>query len=180
MARRNTSLGDFSQLWKRHENLYFGIFTDALRRLEINDNQRRDEDAISEALCPILRQICFEHPNKPALPQWEGPIQPASNNELKGGKIRKRPDFTCSVVNPFAQTPDMYEIPMHIECKRLGATVNSWNLNQNYVQNGVVRFDCLIHGYGKRAPSGMNTIISLVPSIKTYQPEIYPNSLLYF
>lgn len=154
MARRNTTIGGFNQLWQRHENLYHDIFTNALKLFEATDEQREDEDAISEALCPVLKRVCFTHPEKPPTPKWECPIAPATKDELKGGKIRKRPDFTCSLVNPFTQDDDMYEISLHIECKRLGTKVGSWDLNKNYVENGIKRFDSKKHKYGNRAPSG--------------------------
>lgn len=155
MARKTRILGGFAQLWKRHENLYHTIFCDALAQLSITDEQCKNEDAISEALCPILRQVCFKHTDKPKTPEWERPISPVNGAELKGGKIRKRPDFTCTLVNTFADFAEMHEISLHIECKRLGKKKGSWALNKNYIENGVKRFDCSTHEYGKRAPCGM-------------------------
>lgn len=155
MARKIGTIKTFLSLWMAHEKLYYSIFYDALEQLTITDTQRHDEDAISEALCPILKKICFESVLDVRTPDWEKPNQPSITEELKGGKIRKRPDFTCNFLNSFADCPEMYEIPFHVECKRLGKTVGSWNLNRNYVTNGIKRFDCHDHEYGKRAPSGM-------------------------
>jgi hypothetical protein len=155
VARKTRTIGDFAQLWQRHEALYQTIFCDALAQLSITDEQRKDEDAISEALCPILRQVCFNHTDKPKTPEWERPISPVNGEELKGGKVRKRPDFTCTLVNTFADSAEMHEMSLHIECKRLGKKKGSWALNKNYIENGVKRFDCSTHEYGKRAPCGM-------------------------
>lgn len=155
MARKARKIAGFGQLWQRHENLYQALFCDALAQLTITEEQRKDEDAISEALCPILRQVCFNHKDKPMPPEWEGPIAPVNKEELKGGKIRKRPDFTCRLVNTFADSSEMHEISLHVECKRLGEKIGSWNLNKNYIENGVKRFDSEAHGYGKRAPCGL-------------------------
>jgi hypothetical protein len=155
MARKAGTVKPFIALWQCHENLYYSIFYEALKRFNINDVQRKDEDAISEALCPVLNEVCFEHADDVSTPDSENPIQPVINEELKGGKSRKRPDFTCSLINSFAISSEMYKIPFHVECKRLGDTVGSWNLNKNYVTNGIKRFDCKSHEYGKRAPSGM-------------------------
>jgi len=58
-------------------------------------------------------------------------------------------------LNSLAASHETYEIPFHIECKRLGKTVGKWNLNKNYTTDGINRFDCKTHEYGKRAPSGM-------------------------
>lgn len=155
MARRNVPIAEFSMLWQRHETLYRGIFIEALNQLNVTDGQRKYEDDISEALCPVLRKICFLDKNKPAIPQWERPISPGSFAELKGGKSSKRPDFTCSLTNTFATTQEMHEISLHVECKRLGKKNRSKALNENYIKNGVKRFDTLTHEYGKRSPSGM-------------------------
>ena len=66
---------------------------------------------------------------------------------------------------------------------RLGnPTSASWNLNENYVINGIKRFDCKTHEYGKRAPSGMmiGYIISMTPAeiemeVNGYQKKHLPN-----
>lgn len=155
MARKIGTIKPSPLLWMEHEKLYCSIFYEALQQLEINEEQCKNEDAISEALCPVLREVCFRHERDVKTPDWEKPNQPVSTNELKGGKTRKRPDFTCNFLNSLAASPETYEIPFHIECKRLGETVGSWNLNKNYVGNGVNRFDCKTHEYGKRAPAGM-------------------------
>lgn len=119
-----------------------------------------DEDAVSEKLCPILRSVCFNvarsQNREIRTPSWEPPIPPVTEDELKGGKIRKRPDFTCSCYNSFAGSAEEHEIPFHVECKLLGSlTSPSWILNRNYVNYGIKRFDSTEHEYGKRAPSGL-------------------------
>lgn len=155
MARKIGTIKSFLLLWMEHEKLYCSIFDEALQQLEINEEQRKNEDAISEALCPVLREVCFKHERDVRTPVWEAPNQPANTDELKGGKIRMRPDFRCNFLNSFPVSPETYEIPFQVECKRIGKTVGSWNLNKNYVSNGINRFDCKTHEYGKRAPSGM-------------------------
>lgn len=160
----------FSYLWQKHEALYIGIFIIALQRLSDDKYDTTSEDGISERLCPILNTVCFEESQKYnceiRTPDWEKPIQPITDSELKGGKVRKRPDFTCKLTNPFATCANEHEIPFHIECKRLGfPTSPGWILNENYVINGIKRFDCMRHEYGKRAPSGMMVgyIINMSP-----------------
>ncbi|MFZ4526432.1 MAG: hypothetical protein ACOYOE_13080, partial [Chlorobium sp.] len=91
----------------------------------------------------------------PPTPQSQIPISPVSDSELKGGKNAKRPDFTCSLTNTFATTPEMHEISLHVECKRLGKKSGRWDLNKNYLEHGIKRFDTLTHEYGKRSRSGM-------------------------
>lgn len=185
MARR--SLPSFAILWQRHEILYREVFSIALLELSRENCVSGDEDAISERLCPILNQACFELFKSREIdvrsPSWEGPVQPVAEDELKGGKIRKRPDFTYKCSNPFAVSAEEYEIPLHVECKRLGnPTSASWNLNENYVKNGIKRFDSVTHEYGKRASSGImiGYIISMGPhdiliEVNAHQKKLLPD-----
>jgi len=184
MARR--TLPSFIFLWNRHVKLYLDMFSLALKELAEWDSVSGDEDAISETLIIILRRVCFNinrSGNREVRPPiWEAPIQPVSGEELKGGKTRKRPDFTCNCFNPWADSPEEQEISFHVECKRLGGpTSPSWILNKNYVIDGIKRFDCKTHEYGKRAPSGMmiGYIISMTPKeieaeVNGYQKEYVP------
>lgn len=170
MARQ--PIPSFSSLWQKHETIYIRVFILALQRLSGEQCDKNDEDMISEYLCPILNTVCFEESQKNnweiRTPDWEKPIQPVTCSELKGGKVRQRPDFTCKLTNPFARYANEYEVPLHIECKRLGApTSSNWSLNKNYVINGIKRFDSRKHEYGKRAFSGMMVgyIINMSPEI---------------
>jgi len=99
MARKIGAIKSFLLLWMEHEKLYCSIFYEALQQLKINEEQRKNEDAISEALCPVLREVCFKHEHDVKTPDWEKPNQPVNTDELKGGKIRKRPDFTCNFIS---------------------------------------------------------------------------------
>ncbi|MGB6068898.1 MAG: hypothetical protein WBG50_29150 [Desulfomonilaceae bacterium] len=67
----------------------------ALRRLSENGCDSTNEDDISEQLCLLLREICFEefreNDREIPIPDWDGPISPATKNELKGGKKRNVP-----------------------------------------------------------------------------------------
>jgi hypothetical protein len=184
MARRQLSLSE--TLWARHILLYSEVFSEALQELSESVSISGDEVAISEILCPILNQVCF-HLGKSRnqelqTPYWETPIQPVAGDELKGGKINKRPDFTCKCINLRAASPERYEISLHVECKLLGyPTSATWILNENYVKNGIKRFDSKIHEYGKRSDSGMmiGYIIGMTPQeieseVNDYQKKHEP------
>jgi hypothetical protein len=160
-----------SALWKRHEKLYVDVFFIALTHLAKKRCSLGDEDTISKQLCPVLTSVCFEESQKRKCeirtPDWEKPIQPVTDDEGKGGgKVRKRPDFTCKCYDPFATCAEEHEIALHVECKLLGnPTSKTWEINENYVTNGIRRFDCRVHEYGKRAYSGLMVgyIISMEP-----------------
>jgi len=186
MARR--SLPSFLKLWKRHEKLYLGIFSTALVQLAEKKCLTTDEDTISEQLCPVLSEVCFMEGKKRNVeirtPDWEKPIQPVTDIELKGGNKGKRPDFTCKCYNHFALQAEEAEIALHIECKLLGnPTISTWILNKNYVTNGIKRFDNRTHEYGKRASSGImiGYIISMQPEnivkeINQWQQKYMPEN----
>lgn len=162
----------FPALWQKHESVYIRIFTLALTRLAEECADKSNEDIISENLCPILNTICFEESRKYnceiRTPDWEKPIQPITEDELKNGRSKMRPDFTCKLTNAFAQNPNEHEIPLHIECKRLGIpTSPNWIYNKNYVINGICRFDSRKHEYGKRALSGI-----MIGYILNMDPEL--------
>jgi hypothetical protein len=164
------SVPSFSTLWQKHESLYVGVFIMALRRLSEDGCDATREDDISEELCPLLSDICFEEGVKCngeiRTPDWDKPIQPVNRNELKGGKAKKRPDFTCKLVSTLADRSDDHEIPFHVECKLLGVpTSRRWILNKNYVTEGIRRFDSKSHEYGKRAFSGLmiGYVMSMTP-----------------
>jgi hypothetical protein len=185
MARR--SLPSFAILWQRHESLYLEVFSIALLKLSREVYVSGDEDAISEKLCLCLNKVCYKFAKSKNIdvrtPVWEGPVQPVAKHELKGGKIRKHPDFTCKCSNPFAVSSEEHEIPLHVECKCLGnPTSASWNLNENYIENGIKRFDCSTHEYGKRASSGImiGYIISMNPKdilqeVNAHQKKLLPD-----
>jgi len=154
MSRKHNAICDRDQLWNRHEKLYKDVFYEALCLIEIADAKNSNEDSISEELNLKLRVACFNNKHHPQLPFWEGPISPTSRKDLKGGSKGKRPDFTCSIVDPFSISPEEYSISLHIECKKLGTAKVSWNLNKNYVEKGIQRFDSLTHRYGQGADSG--------------------------
>ncbi len=169
MSRRPNSLPSFAKIWHEHETLYLSIFAQALAWLSAKQTQTDSENRISEQLCPVLQSVCFEESDKRnceiSVPDWEKPIPPGDDNELKGG-TGKRPDFTCKRCNPFASCPGEHEIAFHVECKLLGnPTSKSWIINENYIIRGIKRFDDKSHEYGKQAPSGMmiGYIISMEP-----------------
>jgi len=172
------TLTSFEALWQKHEEIYKQVFSQALLKLSSQMTISGNEDSISERLCIFLREVCFELNNRNVnmeipTPKWEVPIQPVNEIELTGGKIRKRPDFTCSCTNKYASKPEDYEIPLHVECKCLGRTlITGWNYNKNYVVNGIKRFDCSIHQYGKNALSGIMIGYILNLSYTSLQGEV--------
>jgi hypothetical protein len=155
MARRRNRIPGSEKLWQSHVNNYLDVFIKALGQLDITEYQRKAENLISKTLHPILRTMCQKYHKGLLTPVWEAPHQSMNDEDLMSTKMPSRPDFTCTMVDPHALTPDMYEIYLHIECKRLGQSGTSWNLNQQYCINGIMRFDSTVNQYGKNAASGI-------------------------
>ena len=160
MANSKHAIPSANELRKRHEAIYVEIFTLALSVLAKIPCDTRHENIISERLCIPLNDVCFELSKtrnyEIATPIWESPIQPIDYSELKEGKPGKRPDFTCKRVNPFANSSFEHEFHFHVECKRLGTPSSpTWRLNEQYVINGIMRFDSVEHRYGELACSGL-------------------------
>jgi len=168
MARYNLP-SSFEMMWEQHEKTYAEVFSRVLTKLASRNSVEGDEDTLSESLCPTIAQVCLDMERSGfgeiRHPVWEAPKQPVTEEDLNNGN-QKRPDFTCSLHNSYAITPDEHEIPFHIECKLLGEpTSPSWILCKNYVTNGIARFDNRTHEYGRRAKSGImiGYIISMTP-----------------
>jgi len=145
MPRKNKSFSEPYKDWIRFVDIGVEIFCTALNLLMVTDEMKKDEDSITKDLYKKLKDVCFKHKDKPQRPSWDAKTD-----------TEKRPDFTCRLVNPFAESVDMSEIDLHIECKCIGNNRSpSWNLNKNYITDGIKRFDALSHEYGKCADDGI-------------------------
>jgi len=178
--RKNKSFSEPLEYWIQFVNLRVEVFCKALDLLKVTEKMKENEIDISEALYPVLKIVCFSYGKKnPGLPKFDSKIGAANEGELNDESINKKPDFTYSMVNTFAETVDDSEINLHIECKCIGYDRSpSWNLNKNYITNGIQRFDNPSHKYGKGANDGImiGYIISSTKSdiqekINQYLPE---------
>ena len=154
MARKYKPFPQAPKIWADFVQIRLEIFYKALEALNISSSFE-NEFQISAALCPEIRKQCFKHKDKPACPSWERPKMPMTNEEVLQAREAKRPDFTSNLVDVNAESYVLHEIYLHIECKCIGIIKPSWNLNVNYVRNGVARFDALSHKYGEQAFDGI-------------------------
>ena len=152
MARKYKPFPQAPKIWADFVQIRLEIFYKALEALKISPSVE-NEFQISAALCPELIKKSNEYKIKHGRPKWEQPIMPATKEEVLLAKKAKRPDFTCTLTDLDAEP--LCEIHLHIECKCIGIIKPSWNLNVNYVRNGVARFDALSHKYGEQAFDGI-------------------------
>lgn len=161
MARKQLTIN----IWSRHVELYHKVFTHSLAELAICASASKNEDEISAALLLILQKICKEWSLRDKMevpaPLAQLPQQNAIKAMNNGINALPKPDFTCPKFDP-ACGENLF---LDIECKLLGQpTSPSWNLNRNYVQNGIERFDNN-HEYGKGVPNGfmIGYIVTMCP-----------------
>ncbi len=159
---------DFEKIWQRHENLYTDLFLRSLRMLSRQTGLTGQEDDISIILWDCLKKTCKSLAKDKELevpcPIFQVPVQSVSMAKKTSANALKKPDFSCFRYNPFTASA----VALHVECKLLGKpkpSSPSWKFNENYVTNGIKRFDSDSHQYGTHASSGMmiGYVISMAP-----------------
>jgi hypothetical protein len=176
MAKRKTALPNPAETWLKFVELRIDVFCKALGLLvETDDFLNKKEDEITKALNPKIITICRILKLNIGIPVWDAKNRPSTDNDINLPYTNTRPDFTCSYYDTNGEFKGLYEINLHIECKRIGNNDPSWNLNMNYITNGINRFDYLSHRYGKGANDGI-MIGYIIDSTKTdIQEEINQN-----
>ena len=156
MPRKDKPFSEPYKDWIHFVEIRMEIFCKALDSLSITEKQKEDERNISNALYPALRIVSFKHEEKPEMPKFDAAIGAVSDDELMIQSINKRPDFSYSLVDPHAESVKDHEINLHIECKCIGNKRSPyWNLNMEYINSGIKRFDNSSHEYGKNSNDGI-------------------------
>jgi hypothetical protein len=159
-------------LWKRHELRVLAVLEQALSILCAKTNLPRSEIELNRELyfCLLIanenlwkmRVGGFDHP-----PTSESKNQPDIDDDARAKRENKIPDFHWAFIDHAADDPRRGAHDFIIECKRLGSPPRSdWVLNENYVQNGIMRFVRPEHGYAKNEASG-----AMVGYIESMQPD---------
>lgn len=148
-----------SILWQRHEKLILGVFVQALKMLRLEKKLPEAENRINETLCVKARRAYFKLPLKQRPPFFglslESQNQPQTEDDVGKEFLRKKPDFKWRLVDESDPDPHTAIRDYDIECKRLGKRLSKkWVLNENYVNNGILRFLNVEHSYGKGMPFG--------------------------
>ncbi len=185
MARKALSLKK-RNLWTEHTALYQSVFFHSLKKLKQRTSLPQKEDEISAVLFGILKTVCKSWSLKkkaeiPA-PLAQLPKQDPDKAIKTSLNSLPKPDFICPKFDPEKGENLFFDV----ECKLLGdPTSKNWILNKNYVTDGVFRFDCQNHEYGKDVSSGMmiGYIISMAPDsiLKEVNANLVPSKIvLYF
>jgi hypothetical protein len=116
-------------------------------------------DCLIEANHEIWRQSRGKK-GLPSGPIPEGKNPPAADDEKRAKREDKIPDFYWGftdheLIEQHGGNARIGERLFFIECKCLGKTRKSgWNLNENYIENGVLRFIREEWGYAKGESTG--------------------------
>jgi hypothetical protein len=158
--------------FRQQEIKLTNLFQVALTQLAKNNNLPNQENDLNRKLCLTLRTENFKL-NKlgnglDRLPSSERPKQPVNEEDLTSEDRDKRPDFTYSLTNKYALTPEYQELDYHIECKRLGSS----HLSNEYVDNGIKRFGSSSHSYGEGVNYGIMIGYIQKSDHKTIQTEV--------
>jgi len=155
----NIAIPTPAKLWSRHEERILEVFSVALKMLRKKSILPKRENGINLKLYFMIRRANhqlrrishgLEH-----IPAWEAQNQPVSEDEEDKSRLNKRPDFQWQIVDDFETDPEKAYKHYTIECKRLGnPSSKTWELNENYVTNGILRYVRKEFGYGKFTPSG--------------------------
>lgn len=140
--------------WENFRTTIFTVIREALCLLRESENLPQIEDSPAQAnlnrkLYFCFRKICHRKKLNYHLPSLNGKNPPVDELTEPEPRENKLPDFQWQHVD---HTADAANCARHfvVECKRLGKPSSpNWNLNQNYVNNGINRFISREHGYGK-------------------------------
>ncbi|MBN2093608.1 hypothetical protein JW964_28560 [candidate division KSB1 bacterium] len=140
--------------WENFRNTIFAVIREALCLLRESENLPQIEDSPTRAnlnrkLYYCFREICHRKELNYHLPTLNGKNPPVDELAEPDPRENKLPDFQWHFID---HTADAAYCACHfvVECKRLGKPSSpTWNLNQNYVKNGINRFISPEHGYGK-------------------------------
>ena len=145
MARKEKSL-PYNKSWTTFTNNCIQVFFVTLDLLIVTAEMKKNENKISKVLYKEMKDVCFKNKVVKHRPFWDAKID----------DTEKRPDFTYGFNNSLAKSAALSEIDLHIECKCIGNNrSHSWSFNNNYINNGIKRFDSLTHEYGKNAFDGI-------------------------
>jgi hypothetical protein len=181
MARKDKPFREPYKDWASFVNAVICVFCRALDMIQVTEKMKKHEDDITDYLYPELEKVNFEL--KAGINNFarDAKIGAKTKDELGSEHIRKKPDIATGFTDPMAKTIEKYAIKLHIECKCVGSNrSSSWNLNKNYIDDGINRFDCLTHKYGEYVQDGIMVgyiISSTKPDIQKQINESLPANI---
>ena len=156
--------------WARFEQEIQEVFVESLRRLAAYSNLPNAEEPINLWLHWLAIRVHCEiaRTSGKSLPFsifFDGRSQPVPGDAIGDSRLRKRPDFTCSLFDAQASDPLLCQWNYYLECKRLGMPKRGRAFNDLYSGEGIARFITTEHGYARGCH-----IASMIGYIQTMDP----------
>ncbi len=147
------------ELWSNIEERILEVVSFALTMLQKESSLPSEEGEINLKLCVKLHRANHDLWSKGrgllSPPFCEAQNQPLTEEDITSQHINKKPDIQWGITNPNEEDYQKAYKFYAIECKRLGnPPSDSWILNKNYIEKGILRFIKKEHSYGKFASSG--------------------------
>lgn len=146
--------------WDSFDRNIIEIFTRALIYLASEKSLHKNENSLNTKVYHFSK-IANSELRKTGkgligCPVIEASIQPRDENDEPSTGFQNRPDIQWTIFDDQAQGIGNAYLYYTIECKRLGEPEStSWIFNENYVDEGIVRFIKDDKGYAKDVDSGM-------------------------
>lgn len=146
-------------LWNNIEERILEVLSLALMMLQKESSLPSEERDINPKFCVKLHKANYDLWNKGrglfSAPFCEAQNQPLTEEDINSQHINKRPDIQWGITNHNEEDYQKAYKFYAIECKRLGEPPSdSWILNENYINKGILRFIKKEHSYGKFTSSG--------------------------
>lgn len=159
MQENRPSIPSPEQLWTKYEEQILEVLESALLILKTKTPLALDEPKLNLELYFSVRQANHRLISKGRgtfwLPVWEGQNQPVNENEIENPNLKKKPDFQWQIFDDNEVDSSKAWKHYTIECKRLGSpSTRTWNFNEEYIIDGVLRFIREDFGYGQYTSSG--------------------------
>jgi hypothetical protein len=138
--------------WARFKVNIANLISEALLILRSRTDLVTDEKELNRLLflCIVDANRLFDLP----LPAYNANNPPHVEDERKVKREDQIPDLYWSIMNHVADHSNWYR-NFVLECKRLGKkTSKTWELNEQYVIGGILRFFLEEKGYGKGCETG--------------------------
>lgn len=145
------------RLWQRRRAHYLEVFKQALLLLRARATLPEDEPNLNRELrfAVVTARRQLDPRGRYSAPVFEAQNSPDPDASSVRPHEYKRPDIQWVHDDPTAPDDRHREKYFVIECKRLGnATAAKWNLNEQYVISGILRFCSLTHCYGMHMHEG--------------------------
>ncbi len=157
--------------WPRFEKAVHAVFTEALQRLGEFERLPKSEEPINLELYWLARKVhqellLSEEGNLPFTINSDSTNQPEPDDSARSPRLRKMPDFRCTMIDAQAEDYRRSQVNYYLECKRLGMAEGKWILNENYSEHGIARFMRTDWGYGKGCTSA-----AMIGYVQNMEPD---------